>query len=475
MAKASGGSGSSRARDQTPPPPSARSSGGAQERAQAAMGLAPTEPPQPPLWSKLAGWIEQHPRCRFLLWTAAWCGSVACCYMLKPGYKVLCAAYTAAVLGMLIHRVCCYEVKDCVLFILDLVFVNAVVLIVNFWFPGLVPKETWSLCAMLAQGPISGVTFSLQSASKLHHPSGFENLLSHALPLWMAYTLRWESTMSEAPGVLDLVSQTLLKVFIPWLVAYMAVAKLLVHGEVSRDGMLKEIYKVWDTDKDGTLSFDEVLPHYLEASNHKDLTEQSVRRAFAKFMEKEGLAPDAPMNMKVFCDWLKSMSHKGVVRWYEKTVDEGKRKTLALQEGETERWRLIHKAVLHVFGIVAGAIASQHPKVQLLWFGIVTLSLLWSGKSFFLGGSTEKNEDFAGIRPFGQIRKIILDRAVWKVFEIPLSFTAITFELLTTRETKKALAILFVLTAAYYIIAHPQDIPATLMGIYALLQTGLVP
>jgi hypothetical protein len=281
--------------------------------------------------------------------------------------------------------------------------------------------------------------------------------------------------MTEAPGVPVLVSLGLMKVFIPWFVAYMSVAILLLPTEVSRAGMLKAIFQAWDANGDGSLQFEEILEHYMEASNHKDLTKEKVRQGFTRFMEKRGLTAEHPMSMEVFCDWLKPMSRKAVVSWYEKSVTPKNRKALAWQEWEPERWRLLHKALLHALGVVAAALAVQHPKVQSLWFVIVTVFSIWSAHDFFLGGSADKKEDFGGIRPFEKIRSMILDRDIWRLREIPMAFIKMTLELLTVRDTKRVFVFLLALTAAYTIFVCPQDIPATLMGGYAFLQTGLMP
>eukprot|EP00928_Gymnodinium_smaydae_P006294 TRINITY_DN12215_c0_g1_i1.p1 TRINITY_DN12215_c0_g1~~TRINITY_DN12215_c0_g1_i1.p1 ORF type:complete len:824 (-),score=284.75 TRINITY_DN12215_c0_g1_i1:125-2551(-) len=72
----------------------------------------------------------------------------------------------------------------------------------------------------------------------------------------------------------------------------------------SREAMTDSIFKAWDKDSSGTLEFEEVLPHYMQASNHTDEAESKVRAGFERFIKNQGKKKDDPMDRALFGKWL---------------------------------------------------------------------------------------------------------------------------------------------------------------------------
>jgi len=87
-----------------------------------------------------------------------------------------------------------------------------------------------------------------------------------------------------------------------------AEVKSRVLKELSRDEMLEKIFHSWDRDGNETISFSEILPHYIKTANHREHTEAEVRKSFAHFCAARGLDEDAGISKSAFKAWLSPMS-----------------------------------------------------------------------------------------------------------------------------------------------------------------------
>jgi len=71
-----------------------------------------------------------------------------------------------------------------------------------------------------------------------------------------------------------------------------------------RQQLTDELFKCWDADGNGTVEFEEALPHYLAASNHLGQTEQEVRAAFGRLLKKHGQKKEDRMTRELFGVWM---------------------------------------------------------------------------------------------------------------------------------------------------------------------------
>jgi hypothetical protein len=95
---------------------------------------------------------------------------------------------------------------------------------------------------------------------------------------------------------------------------YASEVKGKVSKELTRDEMLEKIFHAWDHDGNETISFTEILPHYMKATNHRDQTEQEVRLSFARFCETRGLDQEIGISKETFKSWLAPMTDDAVAR-----------------------------------------------------------------------------------------------------------------------------------------------------------------
>jgi len=81
-------------------------------------------------------------------------------------------------------------------------------------------------------------------------------------------------------------------------------AVVSTHPDMSREVLTDTLFRSWDKNGNGNLEFEEVLPHYLQASNHLNLTEEQVRQSFGRFMEKQGKQKTDGLTREVFGVWM---------------------------------------------------------------------------------------------------------------------------------------------------------------------------
>mmetsp|Transcript_38315 Transcript_38315/g.119644 ORF Transcript_38315/g.119644 Transcript_38315/m.119644 type:complete len:274 (-) Transcript_38315:131-952(-) len=89
---------------------------------------------------------------------------------------------------------------------------------------------------------------------------------------------------------------------------------------LSRDQMLEAIFRSWDRDGNGSISFAEVLPHYMKTSNHKNQTEEEARAQFAKFCSSRGIDEAGGITPEVFKAWLSPLSEDALAGRYVTAV-----------------------------------------------------------------------------------------------------------------------------------------------------------
>lgn len=95
-----------------------------------------------------------------------------------------------------------------------------------------------------------------------------------------------------------------------------AEAKRQAMSKLSRDEMLEKIFHSWDRDGSESISFNEILPHYMKAANHREHTEDEVRASFARFCEVKGLDQQTGISRSAFKDWLAPMSDDALAGRY---------------------------------------------------------------------------------------------------------------------------------------------------------------
>eukprot|EP00931_Biecheleriopsis_adriatica_P120276 TRINITY_DN95392_c0_g1_i1.p1 TRINITY_DN95392_c0_g1~~TRINITY_DN95392_c0_g1_i1.p1 ORF type:complete len:314 (+),score=57.79 TRINITY_DN95392_c0_g1_i1:58-999(+) len=84
----------------------------------------------------------------------------------------------------------------------------------------------------------------------------------------------------------------------------------LIHN--TRDSMLDDIFDAWDKDGSGELEIEEILPHYMKASNQQDKFERDVRNKFNLFMKTQGKKPTDGITPPLFKKWLSKLSDEQV-------------------------------------------------------------------------------------------------------------------------------------------------------------------
>mmetsp|Transcript_66986 Transcript_66986/g.211982 ORF Transcript_66986/g.211982 Transcript_66986/m.211982 type:complete len:274 (-) Transcript_66986:43-864(-) len=97
-------------------------------------------------------------------------------------------------------------------------------------------------------------------------------------------------------------------------------ARAEAKSKLSRDQMLEAIFHSWDRDGDGSISFTEILPHYMKTSNHKDQTEAEARADFAKFCSSRGIDEAKGITMEVFKKWLSPLGEDALAGRYVTAV-----------------------------------------------------------------------------------------------------------------------------------------------------------
>ncbi|CAK9039737.1 Glycerophosphocholine acyltransferase 1 [Durusdinium trenchii] len=167
-------------------------------------------------------WLR--PSWAFPLYAAALGLTLLLCFVWQPSYELLRLQYTFVGVGLLLYRVYYYAHKERILYFIDLCFVSSIFLIWSLWFctDGRCSQEWLWAVYLVAQGPVAGATFPLQTPLTLHHPEAFESFFLHASPMWISYAVRWRWAGFETiPSVGQLVAAAFWKIFFPWFIAYL--------------------------------------------------------------------------------------------------------------------------------------------------------------------------------------------------------------------------------------------------------------
>eukprot|EP00930_Biecheleria_cincta_P065276 TRINITY_DN5102_c0_g1_i2.p1 TRINITY_DN5102_c0_g1~~TRINITY_DN5102_c0_g1_i2.p1 ORF type:complete len:1019 (-),score=281.13 TRINITY_DN5102_c0_g1_i2:167-3223(-) len=98
-------------------------------------------------------------------------------------------------------------------------------------------------------------------------------------------------------------------------------AAVCAHAGLSREQMTQAVFHRWDEDKSGTLEFEEVIGHYMGASNHSDAKEAQVRAGFEKFIVKNGKQKGDPMDLVLFKKWMSSATVLQVTFQYLQSLE----------------------------------------------------------------------------------------------------------------------------------------------------------
>lgn len=106
----------------------------------------------------------------------------------------------------------------------------------------------------------------------------------------------------------------------PW-VERLAEAREAAKSNHTREQMMDAVFHTWDRDGGGTLSFEEILPHYMKSSNHLELQEKSVREGYEAFMDAEGCKPDHGITPSLFRKWLAPLNDDQVATQYVRHVE----------------------------------------------------------------------------------------------------------------------------------------------------------
>lgn len=88
----------------------------------------------------------------------------------------------------------------------------------------------------------------------------------------------------------------------------------------SREEMLAAIFEAWDRDGNGSLSFEEVLPHYMKCARHHNLLEPQVRTSFEHLMASQGKTIDDGITLELFRLWLRKLTVEQVAAHYVRHV-----------------------------------------------------------------------------------------------------------------------------------------------------------
>lgn len=98
-------------------------------------------------------------------------------------------------------------------------------------------------------------------------------------------------------------------------------AAVCAHAGLSREQMTEAVFHRWDDDQSGTLEFEEIIGHYMGASNHSDAKEAQVRAGFEKFIVKNGKQKGDPMDMVLFKKWMNAATVLQVTFQYLQSLD----------------------------------------------------------------------------------------------------------------------------------------------------------
>lgn len=96
------------------------------------------------------------------------------------------------------------------------------------------------------------------------------------------------------------------------------VAKAVAHLEtkLSREEMLDAIFETWDRDGNESISFEEILPHYMKTRNHLDQTEEEVSHSFRFFCRSRECDASIGISREIFKAWMQPQSVDTVARRY---------------------------------------------------------------------------------------------------------------------------------------------------------------
>lgn len=169
-----------------------------------------------------ARWLE--PSLAFPIYASTLLTTIACCLFWEPSFKALRLQYTIVASGLLLYRMYYYARKEWMLFFIDLCFVNSILLLYSLWSCESGCSREWLLATyIVAQGPVAGATFPLQTPLTLHHPEAFESFFLHASPMWMAYAVRWRwpNLLGPIPPVSELLSVGFWRLYFPWSACYL--------------------------------------------------------------------------------------------------------------------------------------------------------------------------------------------------------------------------------------------------------------
>eukprot|EP00933_Yihiella_yeosuensis_P056055 TRINITY_DN5502_c2_g1_i1.p1 TRINITY_DN5502_c2_g1~~TRINITY_DN5502_c2_g1_i1.p1 ORF type:complete len:297 (+),score=72.05 TRINITY_DN5502_c2_g1_i1:80-970(+) len=95
--------------------------------------------------------------------------------------------------------------------------------------------------------------------------------------------------------------------------------KTALH-DYSRDELLQHVFNAWDRDGNGSLSFEEILPHYMKSAQHHNLLEPTVRSGFESFMAAEGRKAEDGISLALFKRWLSKLTDEQVAAHYVRHV-----------------------------------------------------------------------------------------------------------------------------------------------------------
>ncbi|CAJ1371218.1 unnamed protein product, partial [Effrenium voratum] len=264
-------------------------------------------------------WVQ--PSLAFVKYGVTMCLTAGLCFLWQPSFKTLRLVYTLIGAGLLLYRIYYYAYKEWMLYFIDLCFVNSILLIWSLWYctEGQCSKEWLLAVYMMAQGPVAGATFPLQTPLTLHHPEAFESFFLHASPMWLSYAVRWRWTdalLQPTPSVGELVSAGLYKLYLPWSISYLSF--LLLQPFLP----------------DRLAGLETLMDGFIFPAATKTLRLQGKRKNYLSF---------APTVMAA------TLAH----------------------------------ALLSASGLLAAALAFQHHSVQVAWIACVVLGCLVSGFRFY--------------------------------------------------------------------------------------------
>lgn len=167
-------------------------------------------------------WLR--PSLTFPLYAGTLASTMLVCLVWQPSYKMLRLQYTLVGVALLMYRVYYYARKEWILYFIDLCFVNSILLIVSLWCcsEGECSQEWLLAVYLVAQGPVAGAIFPLQTPLTLHHPEAFESFFLHASPMWISYAVRWRwGGLGEMPTVGSLMILGFRRIYLPWSLLYL--------------------------------------------------------------------------------------------------------------------------------------------------------------------------------------------------------------------------------------------------------------